>query len=58
MEFNFKDILSISLVMFSVIDIIGSLPIILSMKQKEVKIQARKASIVSFVIMVISSSPG
>ncbi len=53
MELNFKDILSISLVMFSVIDIIGSLPIILSMKQKGIKIQARKASIVSFVIMVI-----
>lgn len=53
MELNFKDILSISLVMFSVIDIIGSLPIILSMKQKGIKIQARKASIVSFIIMVL-----
>lgn len=53
MELNFKDILSISLVMFSVIDIIGSLPIILSLRQKGAKIQARNASIVALIIMII-----
>ena len=53
MDLNFKDILSISLVLFSVIDIIGSLPIILSMRQRGIKIQSKNASIVAFVIMVI-----
>lgn len=53
MEINAKDILSVSLIMFSVIDIIGSLPIVLTMKEKGIKIQARSASIVSAAIMIL-----
>lgn len=53
MEINAKDILSVGLIMFSVIDIIGSLPIVLTMKEKGIKIQARNASIVSAAIMIL-----
>ena len=53
MELNFKDIFSISLVLFSVIDIVGSIPIILSMRQRGIKIQSKNASIVALAIMII-----
>src|SRR5690554_6483410 len=53
MDLNLRDIFSISLVLFSVIDIVGSLPIILSMKQRGIKIQSKNASIVALIIMVM-----
>ncbi|SRR5690606_22982912 len=53
MDLNFRDILSISLVLFSVIDIIGSIPVILSLRERGIKIQSRNASIVAFLIMVL-----
>lgn len=53
MEFNLRDIISVGLIMFSVIDIIGSLPIILSMKQKGIRIQSSKATIVASAIMIL-----
>lgn len=49
---NFTEILTASLVLFAVIDIIGSIPIILDIKQKHGKVNAEKASIISLVIML------
>ncbi|MEE9439220.1 MAG: MarC family protein [Saprospiraceae bacterium] len=48
---NIKDIISITLILFSVIDIIGSIPIIIDLKNKGIKIEAFKASLVAFLIM-------
>ncbi|MCF6183028.1 MAG: MarC family protein [Bacteroidales bacterium] len=53
MEFNILDILSVFMVLFAVIDIFGSIPLIIDMKAKGNKIEAGKATIVSFVILTL-----
>lgn len=50
---NFKEIVSVTLILFSIIDILGSLPIIIDLKKKEGKVAAGKATIISGVIMII-----
>jgi len=50
--FNFKEILSVSLILFSVIDIIGSVPIIIDLRKKFGHVQSEKATLVSGIIMV------
>lgn len=52
MQFDFKEILTASMVLFAVIDIIGSVPIIISLRNKVGHIQSEKASIVSAIIMI------
>ncbi len=51
--FSFKEILTCSMVLFAVIDIIGSIPIIVSLKQKFGEIESGKASIVAGLIMIV-----
>ncbi len=53
MQFNFLDLLSVFMVLFAVIDITGSIPIIIDLKEKGGIIQAGKATIVAFVIMIL-----
>lgn len=50
--FNIKEISTATMVLFAVIDIIGSIPIIIQLRQKAGHIQSGKASIVSLIIMV------
>ena len=45
-------VLSVTMILFSVIDIIGSLPIILDLKKRGVKIHASTATITAGVLMV------
>ncbi|MBL4593988.1 MAG: MarC family protein [Flavobacteriales bacterium] len=52
LQFNFTEILSASMILFAVIDIVGSVPIIIDLKQKVGKIQSGKASIVALFIMI------
>jgi multiple antibiotic resistance protein len=52
MELNFKEIISVSLILFSVIDILGSIPIIIDLRRKTGDIHAGQATIVSGIIMV------
>ncbi|MDA0313743.1 MAG: MarC family protein [Bacteroidetes bacterium] len=49
---NFKQILSVSLILFSVIDILGSIPIIINLRKKVGYIQSGKATIVAGVLMI------
>lgn len=51
-HFNIREIVTASMVLFAVIDIIGSVPIIISLRNKVGHIQSGKASIVSACIMV------
>ena len=51
-NFNFREIVTASMVLFAVIDIIGSVPIIISLRNKVGHIQSGKASVVSACIMV------
>ena len=53
MDISIKTIISVSLILFSVIDILGGLPVVLSMKQKGRNIHARKASIIAGVLMLL-----
>lgn len=48
---NFKEIISVSLILFSVIDIIGSIPIIIDLRKKSGHIQSEKATVVAGVLM-------
>lgn len=53
MNFSLAQIISTTLVLFSVIDIIGSIPIILDLKKKEFKVQSGKASLIALALMLI-----
>lgn len=50
--FNIQEIISAFIVLFAVIDIIGSIPIIINLKQKGKKVDAMKATLISFVLRV------
>ncbi|NSW45204.1 MAG: MarC family protein [Bacteroidales bacterium] len=51
-HFSIKEIFSVFMVLFAVIDITGSIPIIINLKTKYGKVQAGKASLVSYIIML------
>ena len=51
MNFNIVEILASFMVLFAIIDIPGSIPIIIDIKNKTGKISAGKATIVAFAIM-------
>ncbi len=53
MSIHFKELVSITLILFSVIDIIGSLPLIIDLKKRGQHIQAEQASVVAFLFMCV-----
>jgi len=53
MEFNIKDILTIFMVLFAVIDIIGNIPIIIDLRKKVGQIQSEKASLIAGIILIV-----
>jgi multiple antibiotic resistance protein len=50
---NIKDILSITLILFSVIDVIGSIPFIVLIRQREGRIYAERATLISASLMIL-----
>ena len=50
---NVKELISVSLILFSVIDIIGNVPIVIDLKRKGIKIESAKASLVALLIMTL-----
>lgn len=52
-EINLEQFLSAFIVLFAIIDIIGSVPIIINLKQRERPINEFKATIISFTLMMI-----
>ncbi|MCQ0111456.1 multiple antibiotic resistance protein [Zhouia amylolytica] len=52
MNFNVKEIFTSSMILFAVIDIVGSIPIIIDLRNKVGHIQSEKASVVAALIMV------
>ena len=52
---NFGDVLTVTLTLFAVIDILGSIPIIIGLRSKMGHIQSEKATLVSGLIMIDSS---
>ena len=50
---HIKDITTITMTLFAVIDIIGSIPIIITLRQKTGVIQSTKATIAAGVVMIL-----
>ncbi len=50
--FNFQEFLSAFIVLFAVIDMIGSIPIILSLKQKGRSVNAAKATLIALALLL------
>jgi multiple antibiotic resistance protein len=52
-HFDFKEILTVTMILFAVIDVIGSLPVLLDLQTRLGKIESEKATLVSGVIMIV-----
>ena len=50
--FDFQQFLSAFIVLFAVIDIIGSIPIILDLKQKGRPVNSMKATLIAFALLL------
>ncbi len=53
MSFDFMNIFPAFMALFAVIDITGSIPIILDLKEKGGRIESEKATLVAFIIMIL-----
>jgi multiple antibiotic resistance protein len=53
MELDFKEIITVGMVLFAVIDIVGSIPILVDLKSKHGHIESEKASLVAGMIMIV-----
>lgn len=50
--FNFQQFISAFIVLFAVIDIIGSIPIIIGLREKGKDVSAMKATLISFALLI------
>ena len=50
--FILKEIISVTMILFAIIDILGAIPVIIEMRQKAGHIQSEKASIAVLILMV------
>jgi len=51
--FIFREIISVTMILFAIIDIIGAIPVIIQLRQKAGHIQSEKASIAVLVLMIV-----
>lgn len=53
MELDFKEIATVAMVLFAVIDIVGTVPIVVDLRAKHGHIESEKASLVAGLIMIV-----
>jgi len=53
MELNLSEIISTTMVLFAIIDILGSIPIVINLRQKAGHIESEKATIVAAILMIL-----
>ena len=53
MNFNVKEIFTGTMILFAVIDIVGNIPIIISLRERAGHIHSEKASIIAAVVMIV-----
>ncbi|WP_310559962.1 MarC family protein [Flavobacterium sp.] len=53
MELDFKEIATVAMVLFAVIDIVGTVPIVVDLRAKHGHIESEKASLVAGMIMIV-----
>ena len=58
MNFDVKEIISATMVLFAVVDIIGSVPIIINLRKKAGRIQSEKTAIVAGILLILFSFIG
>ena len=52
-SFSYNQILSVTMILFAIIDILGSIPILISLRNKAGHLQSGKAAIVALLIMIL-----
>ena len=50
--FNVKEIVSVTMILFAIIDILGAIPVIIELRAKAGHIQSEKASVAVLVLMI------
>lgn len=53
MDFDLKEVATVGMVLFAVIDIVGSIPIIIGLRAKHGQVESEKASLVAASIMIL-----
>ena len=53
LKFNFNDILSTTMILFAIIDILGAIPVVIELRKKVGHIQSEKASLVALTLMIM-----
>ncbi len=53
MELDLKEIITVAMVLFAVIDIVGTIPIVVDLRTKHGHIESEKASLVAGLIMIV-----
>tara|TARA_Y100000768_G_scaffold227389_1_gene171685 strand:- start:2345 stop:2920 length:576 start_codon:yes stop_codon:yes gene_type:complete len=53
MNFDLKEFISSTMILFAIIDIVGNIPLIVLLREKYKVIESEKASLVSLVIMIV-----
>lgn len=53
MDFNYSELITVSFTLFAIIDIIGSIPILITLKEKMGDINAMKATVISGALMIL-----
>jgi len=53
MNFDIKEFVSSSMILFAIIDVIGNLPLVILLREKFKVIESGKATIISLIIMVV-----
>ena len=56
MKLSLREIASATMILFAVIDIVGSIPIVIELRKKVGHIQSGKASVVAAIIMLLGRS--
>ena len=51
--FSVKEVISVTIILFSIIDILGSIPIVIDLKKKEGKIYSGKTTFIAGVLMIL-----
>ncbi|MXV16250.1 MarC family protein [Hufsiella ginkgonis] len=51
--FSFREILSVTMILFAIIDIIGTIPVIIQVRQRAGHIESEKASITVLILMIV-----
>src|SRR5476651_676169 len=49
---NFREVLSVTMILFAIIDILGAIPVIIELRQRAGHIQSEKASVAVLILMV------